>query len=81
MLHGMTDRARKLLDEVLALPEAERADLAAEILESLPVDPGDGEQAAWMAELARRARAAHDDPDGGVPWETVRAELLDELRR
>lgn len=77
----MTDRARKLLDEVLALPEAERADLAAEILASLPGDPADAADPAWIAELTRRARAAHDDPDGGVPWETVRAELLGELRR
>jgi putative addiction module component (TIGR02574 family) len=78
ILPSVTDRARKLLDEALGLPDEDRARLAAELLASLPDDDRSDE---WRAELERRARRAHADPDGGVPWDRVRADLLADLRR
>ncbi|MCA9676508.1 MAG: addiction module protein [Kofleriaceae bacterium] len=77
----MTDRARKLLDEALALPEGERADLAARLLASLADEPADELDPRWVAELERRAREAHADPSGGTPWEELRDGLLADLRR
>lgn len=82
MLSLMTDRARKLLEEALVLGDSERADLAAQLLASLP--PGtaldeENPDAEWVAEVERRANAAAADPDGGIAWETARAEILDEL--
>jgi RNA polymerase sigma-70 factor (ECF subfamily) len=54
----MTGSARKLLDEVLALPEAERLEMASEIIASVD-GPRDGDwDATWLAELDRRADAA-----------------------
>ena len=79
----MAPRAQKLLEEALELSTTERADLAAELLASLP--PGsaldeENPDAEWSTEVERRAREAQADPDGGVPWETVRDEISRELR-
>lgn len=57
----------------LSLSEAERAELAARLLDSLDGPPDDDAEEAWKAEVARRAA------DGGaatVPWSEVRAALL-----
>ena len=71
----MTDAARKLLDEAMALPVDERAKLAADLLASLDGEPEAAVEAAWAAEIERRARDAHANPEDDVAWEAVRAEL------
>jgi putative addiction module component (TIGR02574 family) len=79
----MTDRARKLLEEVLGLSTTERAEMAAELLATLPPGPALDEEnpdPEWASEMERRARAAMADPDGGIPWEIARDEILAELR-
>jgi putative addiction module component (TIGR02574 family) len=79
----VTDRARKLMEEALGLSLAERAEMAAELIASLPSEPEVDEESPdpeWSAEIERRARAAMADADGGIPWEDVRAEILTELR-
>jgi len=65
----MTDRARKLLEDAMALSEDERLDLAEQLLTSLPAD------AEWVAELERRARRALADPKGGEAWDVVERRL------
>ncbi len=78
----MTSRAQALLREVLTLPTNERADVAAELLASLddapPDDPAEVE-AAWAAEIERRARRVMNGESAGEPWEDVRARLLQRL--
>jgi putative addiction module component (TIGR02574 family) len=71
----MTVRARKLYEEVLELPLDERAELAADLLASLDGAPEEDVEAAWAAEIERRARAAIANPDDDIAWEQVRAEL------
>ena len=71
----MTDAARKLLTEAMALPVDERAKLAADLLASLDGEPEAAVEAAWAAEIERRARDAHANPEDDVAWEAVRAEL------
>ena len=71
----MTDRARKVLHEALELSLRERAELAADLLASLDGEPEPDVEAAWAAEVERRA---HESPDNDVPWETVSAEMLSE---
>lgn len=71
----MTDRARKVLNDALELSLPERAELAADLLASLDGEPEAEVEAAWAAEIERRAR---ESPDGDVPWETVSAEMLSE---
>jgi putative addiction module component (TIGR02574 family) len=80
----MTSRAQELLREALTLPVAERADVAAELLASLddaaPENPAEVE-AAWAAEIERRARRVMSGESAGVPWEDVRRRAEAELRK
>jgi len=71
----MSQRARKLLQDAMELPVAERAELAADLLASLDGEPEADVEAAWASEVERRAREALADPDDDVAWEAVRAEL------
>jgi putative addiction module component (TIGR02574 family) len=80
----MTSRAQELLREALTLPVAERADVAAELLASL--DDAEAEnpaevEAAWAAEIERRARRVMAGESAGVPWEDVRRRAEAELRK
>ena len=80
----MPSRAQQLLRDALALPLDERADVAAELLASLDEakaeHPADVE-AAWAAEIERRARRVMAGESPGIPWEDVRRRAEDELRR
>jgi putative addiction module component (TIGR02574 family) len=80
----MSPRAQELLREALALPLDERADVAAQLLASLDDaaadDPAEVE-AAWAAEIERRARRVIAGETIGVPLEDVRRRAEAELRR
>ena len=80
----MSPRAQELLREAMALPVRERADLAAELLASLDdatvEDPAEVE-AAWAAEIERRARRVMTGETAGISWEDVRRRAEAELRR
>jgi putative addiction module component (TIGR02574 family) len=80
----MTSRAQDLLREALTLPVNERADVAAELLASLDdaraEDPAEVE-AAWAAEIERRAGRVIAGDSQGIPWEDVRARADAELRK
>lgn len=75
----MSEGAHKILKDALGLPVQERADIIAELLASLEGEPDEDVEAAWAAELERRARAALADPNGGEPWDAVRDELRADL--
>jgi len=76
----MTDAARKLLDDVLALPEKDRARIATEVLASLDGPPDADWEATWLAELDRRVEEAQRAGETGEDWRDLRADLLAELR-
>ena len=80
----MPSRAQQLLRDALALPLDERADVAAQLLASLDEAkaeyPADVE-AAWAAEIERRARRVMAGESTGIPWEDVRRRAEDDLRR
>jgi putative addiction module component (TIGR02574 family) len=69
----------------LALPEKERADLAARLLDSLEGEESAEEQesvdAAWREEIRRRAAASAADDSPGTPWPEVKAMLLEQAER
>lgn len=80
----MPSRAQDLLRDALALPLDERANVAAELLASL--DDAEAEhptdvEAAWTAEIERRARRVIAGESAGIPWEDVRRRAEAELRR
>jgi len=71
----MTQRARAILREALALPVDERARLAAELvasLEDLPTEDAASVQAAWAVEIELRARRVLSGASAGESWDTVR---------
>ncbi len=81
MLVDMTSSARKLLDEVLALPEGERIEIASEILASVDGPPDADWEAAWSTELDRRADAARKRGEPASDWTAARARILANLGR
>ena len=71
----MTENTQSLLREALSLPDAERADLVAELLVSLegPLEGDDAAVAqAWAEELERRARRVLAGESLGEEWIDVR---------
>ncbi|MCA1602948.1 MAG: addiction module protein [Acidobacteria bacterium] len=72
---SMSDRAQALLREALSLSQEERADVAAELLVSLDEPVGEDPavvQAAWAAEIEKRARRVLAGDSTGEPWDAVR---------
>ena len=67
----MHSTLEELRAAVLALPEGERAQLAAKILESLDVDPEI--EAAWVAEVQDRLAAYRRGEIEAAPVEEVMA--------
>jgi hypothetical protein len=78
----VTKQAEDLLREALALPEGDRADVAAELLASLDAPVADDAaivRALWAQELERRARRMLSREGVGEDWSDVRQRLTDEL--
>jgi putative addiction module component (TIGR02574 family) len=71
--------SEKLRAEALALPPAERAELAHALLESL-CDDGDADaEAACVDELDRSAHAVADDGAKVVDWDDARQRIAARL--
>jgi putative addiction module component (TIGR02574 family) len=72
----MSPKARKVIEEALALPVEARAALAARLIESLDeaIDPG--AEAAWDAEISRRVHELDDGSVRPVPWGEIRRTVL-----
>ena len=71
----MSEGARKVLQEAMALSVPERAELAAGLLASLDGEHDADREMAWELEIERRAVEALANPEDDLAWETVRAEL------
>jgi putative addiction module component (TIGR02574 family) len=68
-----------LLAEVLDLPEQERAEVAARILESLEESQGDDVDEAWARELERRAAAVDSGQVVTSDWNVLRRRIEREI--
>ena len=66
----MTRATRDLLTQALELPLDERAEMAAELLESLH-DSEEDVEAAWAAEIQQRVAAARAGELESTDWRTV----------
>ncbi|MHB1911773.1 MAG: addiction module protein, partial [Acidimicrobiales bacterium] len=74
----MSNQAEALLQGVLALPEEDRADVAAELLASLDAPAADDPatvRSLWARELTSRARRMLSGETPGDDWATVRQRL------
>ena len=74
----MSSTARKVLEEALNLPDEERADVAAALLESLDGPPDPGVEEAWREEIARRLQEVREGKVQLIPWQEVRRRLRGE---
>ena len=74
----MGDAARKLRDEVLALPEDERELLALDLMASLE-RPDPAWEDAWANEIDRRLAEVRNGTVETVPWEDAKKEILARL--
>ena len=77
----MSKAAQKMLHEALRLELSERAELAAELLASLDGEPDEDVEAAWAAEIERRAARARSGEDAGRPWVEARDGAKDALSK
>jgi putative addiction module component (TIGR02574 family) len=72
----MSSKGTNLLDQVLALPESERAEFAEALLSSLPANDADADDdAEFRAELRRRVEEAKSDPTSVIPWAEVKRRI------
>jgi putative addiction module component (TIGR02574 family) len=76
----MTLSPKQVLKDALQLPDHERAELAAELLDSLPpaLSGQDRSNTQWLAEIERRAKAAQAGAPG-ITWEDAREQVLNRL--
>ena len=77
----MSKTAQRVLGEALRLEVSERAELAAELLASLDGEPEEDVEAAWAAEIRRRAERARSGEDPGSPWAEVHNAAKDALSK
>ena len=77
----MTEQSQTVLGEALRLPMAERAEVAVELLASLDGEVDRDAEAAWVEEVERRARRAHEGVSTGADWQTVREHVKQRLER
>jgi putative addiction module component (TIGR02574 family) len=71
----VTKAAKELFREALELAPGERAELAAELIASLDGEPDVDADAAWAAEIDRRAADAKTGADPGRTWSEVRDQV------
>jgi putative addiction module component (TIGR02574 family) len=64
-----------LLEEVLSLPEHDRAEIATRLLESLDPEAQEEVDEAWAAEIERRCAAVDAGTLGTSDWKDVRARI------
>lgn len=73
---NMATTTNELFQRALSLKEDERAALASLLLESLDMEVEKGVEAAWLEEVERRMAELDSGAAKGIPWEDVKARLL-----
>jgi putative addiction module component (TIGR02574 family) len=70
----MNAQTQRILNEVLALPEAERALLLERLLESTSQEAVEKTDDEMFAELERRHAEFEQDPSVAIPWSELEKE-------
>jgi len=71
--------ATEILEQIRRLPENERREVAGQILEEFG-EVDDGLTSEQIEEAESRAERLSRNPESGIPWEQVRAELPERLK-
>ena len=74
----MTTDFEAITAAALALPEGQRTDLLARLMDSLKVLPDADDDQAWDTEIARRLEDVRSGKEKGIPWEEVRRRLQED---
>jgi len=72
----MGTQAEQVLKDALRLSLDDRAEVAAELLASLDEPADEGVEAAWAAEIERRARRVLAGESAGTDWTEARARIV-----
>jgi putative addiction module component (TIGR02574 family) len=75
----MTQPAFELLQKALALSDAERAELAVSLIDSLDATVDEGAEGAWNQEIARRIGDLDSGRAKTLPWEEVQRRISAKL--
>jgi len=75
----MSYQREYLLDEALRLPEGDRAELAAKLIESLDGQDDAEVDSAWAEEIERRCAAVDAGDAVTSDWEAVRSRIEREI--
>ncbi len=75
----MARNIEQVLREALDLPEKERAEVAARLLESLDPEKEDDVDAAWAAEIEKRCADLDAGRTTTLDWEDVRRRIEREI--
>jgi putative addiction module component (TIGR02574 family) len=73
---GMNTTTQALYNGALQLPESDRAELAAWLIESLDADVDDDIDAAWQVEIQQRIEQLDSGRVAGVPWPEARKMIM-----
>ena len=73
---SMETSTTDLFKQALDLDERDRATLAGLLIESLEEEPDEDLEATWRAEVERRVADLESGEIKAVPWEQVKARLL-----
>lgn len=76
----MTENAERVKQQVLQLPEADRAELIRFLIDSLDESEDADVEAAWDAELSRRAERVEQGKSHLRPAHQVLAEIRDKYK-
>jgi putative addiction module component (TIGR02574 family) len=71
----MSIEGQQFLAAALAIPDSERAEIAARLIRSLESKPEDDVDVAWVAEIERRIRSIDDGSAKLIPWDDVMQEI------
>jgi len=68
----MDTKSQAVLEAALALPEAERAEIAAELLATLGDEDATLADLELATELERRLEEYRQDPSATIPWSVLK---------
>lgn len=77
----MNTTTKQLYDDALRLPDSERAELAAWLIESLDPEVDQDLDSAWDAEVKRRIKELDSGAVSAVPWPEARRMILGSARK
>ena len=77
--HLMSLTTERILEDVLALPDDQRAELAVRLLQSLECEGDPDAEEAWAAEIERRCAALDAEETTVSDWYDVRCRIEKEL--